>query len=44
MTYCCDGEPEQWVARGHAVIVKEGMRIQVKDVPAGRGHARAGRA
>ena len=34
VTYHCDGEPEQWIARGHAVIVKEGMRIQVKDVPA----------
>lgn len=22
VTYCCEGEPEQWLARGHGVVVK----------------------
>lgn len=33
VTYCATGEPAGWIARGHAVILKEGMSVMVSDIP-----------
>lgn len=37
VTYCAPGEPASWIARGHAVMLTDGMYVQVNDIPVVRG-------